>query len=651
MFIVGQKRRLGKLVWCLVVALCAGETVSTVRGDEGDARQLPPPVRHKVDFARDVRPLLAAFCVKCHGPQKQESNYRLDVRKSALEGGDFEQPAILPGRSGDSPLVRYVAGVDPDTVMPPARRRLSRAQVGILRAWIDQGASWPREAGAAVATITTDHWSFQPLVRPERPPIDDDWASGPLDAFILARLRAAGLAPSPPAARATLIRRLYLDMHGLLPTPRQVEQFVSDRRPDAYGQLIERVLASPRYGERWARHWLDVVRFAETDGFEMNQERPGAWYYRDWVIDALNDDKPYDRFVLEQLAGDAVDADAATGFLVGGPYDKVKSPDVNLTLMQRQDELADIVNTTGTAFLGITLGCARCHNHKFDPVLQKDYYSLQAVFAGVQHGERAVKLPADERRREQLADVERRIAAAEDALRKLGVRPAVNARQNEERFDATPARYVRFVVLATNNGSEPCLDELEIFSESDEGAAATNVALAVAGAKVTSSGDYAGNPKHKLEHVHDGQYGNGRSWISNSRGTGWVRLELAAESRIDRVVWGRDRQGNYTDRLPTRYHIDVATEPGQWRSVASSDGRLPLGDQPVAGVGDEQNAAIKTLLTELAELRSQRNALATDAVQAYAGRFTQPGATHRLHRGDPLQKREAVAPDALAVAG
>jgi Protein of unknown function (DUF1549) len=306
------------------------------------------------------------------------------------------------------------------------------------------------------------------------------------------------------------------------------------------------------------------VRFAESDGFETNQPRPNAWPYRDYVIRSLNADKPYDRFILEQLAGDQLGAPEATGFLVGGPHDKVKSPDINLTLMQRGDELHDLINTTGATFLGLTVGCARCHDHKFDPISMRDYYGIRAVFAGVQHGERPIKKQADTTRikalRRQLAELGHEIIAAEpiaDPTAKAPRRVPVNALGNVERFAPIKAKSIRFTIEATNNGSEPCIDELEIFSAGTE---PKNVAL---GAKATSSGDYPGNSIHKLEHINDGKYGNSRSWISNTAGKGWVQLELPRVESIERIEWARDREGKYADRLATNYRIDIATEPGR----------------------------------------------------------------------------------------
>ena len=232
-----------------------------------------------------------------------------------------------------------------------------------------------------------DHWAFRPVKRPVI-----IGALNPIDGLIAKKLHANGLVHSKVADRITLVRRLYLIMHGLPPTPEQVQEFIHDSAPDAFSRLIEKVLASQRYGERWASHWLDLVRFGETTGFETNRERPNAWHYRDWVIDSLNIDKPYDQFIRGQLVGDALCQDIGTGFLVAGPNDIVKGQDPKLGKMQRMNELDDMINATGTTFLGLTTGCARCHDHKFDPISQKDYYSMQAIFAGVSHGDRSLKL-------------------------------------------------------------------------------------------------------------------------------------------------------------------------------------------------------------------------------------------------------------------
>ena len=613
-------------------------------------------------FETQVRPILAAHCFDCHGEDTQKNKLRLDTAVGILRGGESGEPLLVKGASAESYLIKRVSSENPKVVMPPKGKRLTGEQVAVLRAWIDAGAKVPgEEAAAASLRLKTDHWSFQPVKRPvvaQR--------GGEIDALVLKKLRAAGLAPSPAADRATLIRRVYLVMHGMPPTPQEVNDFVNDTKPEAYARLVVRVLASPRYGERWARHWMDVVRYADSNGFETNRERKTAYHYRDYLIASLNADKPYDRFIKEQIAGDALGADAATGFLVAGPHDIVKSPDINLTLMQRQDELADMVNTTGTAFLGLTMGCARCHNHKFDPILQKDYYAMQAVFAGVSHGERELREKSDAANRPEVAALKAEEAAQQKALEALRqkaaaappstiapttpgkLRPPVNPQLNEEAFASIEATAVRFTILAATGG-QPCLDELEIYDAADQ-----NVALASKGAKASASGTLPGHAIHKLEHINDGKFGNSRSWISDTSGTGWVQIAFPAPTRIQRIVWSRDREGNFRDRLATHYRIEAAAQPGQWQTIASSENRrAPSGkvapEDVLARLPEADAVEARKLQASLAALKTQ---LAKSTENAWVGRFNgRPERTHRLYRGEPMQKREVVAPDALAVLG
>jgi len=610
---------------------------------------LPPAAKGTVDFEEDIRPIFARHCLSCHGPKRQESDYRLDRARVAISGGDREQNPIRPGQGAASPLLKYVAGLDPDTKMPPKGPRLTTRQIALLRAWIDQGARFPRSAKDP--SRNSSHWSFQPLA--DGAPPDVPGAANPIDAFIGDRLARTGLDFSPPADPRTLVRRLYLDMLGLPPSPETVDAFIADSRPGTWGRLVERVLADPHYGERWARHWLDVVRFAESHGFETNRERTNAWYFRDWCIDALNSDMPYDHFVVSQLAGDAIGEGAGTGFLVAGPFDMVKSPDVSLTLAQRQDELADMVNTTGTAFLGLTLGCARCHDHKFDPVPQTDYYALAAVFAGVRHADRALALPTPDtqvaRMQAQLQEHRRKLA---QLLVKL--RPPVNPRHNIESFKPIRARFVRFTIRNTNGG-EPCLDELEVYSAAAPGRPARNVALASLGTQPTSSGNFGPHPFHKLAHINDGRHGNSHSWISNQAGRGWVQLEFPETVLINRIHWGRDRQLKFRDRLPTRYWIEVAETPGQWREVAGIADRAPFGtqsptppDRPFRDDLRRESALARGLHSQLATLKAHIDGMANGPT-AYVGRFDKPPTTYRLYRGDAQAPREAIAPGALSL--
>jgi hypothetical protein len=530
----------------------------------------------------------------------------------------------------------YAARSGPVTPAPPAEK-------------LDQ-----KPANAA------EHWAFKPPVRPVPPEVQGkDWARNPIDRFILARLESGHLVPSPEADRRTLVRRLYLVMLGMPPTPDEVTAFAADTRSDAFERLVDRVLEDPRYGERWGRHWLDVIRFAESNGFETNRERPNAWRFRDYVIAAFNQDKPYDRFIREQIVGDALGVDVATGFLVGGPVDIVKSPDPRLTAQQRADELDDMVGTTGTAFLGLTIGCARCHSHKFDPISQSEYYSLTAILSGVNHGEHAQPLPEerkdDIRKLEvHIKDLEKKLAPfeAQSATRTnlpgMTLRPPVAPVRNEEVFPPVDAKFVRFTILETT-GAEPCLDELEVYSGD------RNVALASHGTKPVASGTLPGFEIHKLEHINDGRLGNSRSWISSETGRGWVQLEFPNVERIDKIVWSRDREGTFKDRLATRYRIEAASETNAWRLVASSEDRRPFpgaAAQP-AGPGyrfeGRPTAELEQGKSWLAELETARKhfKILTTPPMVYAGNFSQPGPTYRLHRGDPTQPRETVPPATL----
>jgi mono/diheme cytochrome c family protein len=384
-----------------IVSALPGAGAAAPGGKAPNLSQLPPPANATVDFARDIRPLLADRCVKCHGPEKQKGGLRLDAKAPAMQGGD-DGKIIELGKSAESRLIHLVAGLEADTVMPPKDKgeRLTAVQIGMLRAWIDQGANWPDDG--KVAKLRSDHWSLQPLKMPAAP-------AAALDAFVQAKLAAKGLALSPEADPRTLIRRVTFDLTGLPPTPEEVEAFAesygangthqSHEPHPAYRALVDRLLASPRYGERWGRHWLDVARYTESQGFEYDRLRDNAWHYRDYVIRAFNADKPYDRFMREQIAGDLLDPVTTDGMvapslLVCGPWDQAGNAQANATqkMITREDELEDLLGVVGQTFLGLTVNCARCHAHKFDPIPHEDYYRMKAVFEGVKHGEREIAI-------------------------------------------------------------------------------------------------------------------------------------------------------------------------------------------------------------------------------------------------------------------
>ncbi|HVC92610.1 MAG TPA: DUF1553 domain-containing protein [Pirellulales bacterium] len=376
------------------------------------------PAKH---FDEQLAPLFARHCLGCHNPSDKKGGLDLTQAEGLSAGGD-SGPVVVPGDAEASLLWERVINDE----MPPPRKppttgpKLTAVEKELLKTWIAGGAAWG-SGPIDWLKLTTDSragidwWSLRPIVAPPLPDVAQrGWVIQPIDAYILARLEAAGLQPSPLADRRTLIRRLSFDLIGLPPTFAEVEAFVADPSPRAYEDLVDRLLASPHYGERWARHWLDVVRYAESQGFERDRLRPNSWQYRDWVVNAFNDDLPYDEFVRLQLAGDVLRGDdpravIATGFLVAGPWDEVGQTQQSeaMKAVVRQDELEELVAATCQTYLGLTVNCARCHDHKFDPVSQADYYRIAAALSGVRHGERATLSPGDHPAvDEQLASLE-----------------------------------------------------------------------------------------------------------------------------------------------------------------------------------------------------------------------------------------------------
>jgi mono/diheme cytochrome c family protein len=338
-----------------------------------------------VDYARDVQPLFRQFCYECHGSQRTRGQLRLDRRDVALKGG-LSGPVIEAGNSDGSRLVQRLLGLGGEERMPRGRDPLAPDQIALIRAWIDDGAIWP-EGEAADKATPTRHWAYVRPIRVPPPAVGNPgWVRNPIDNFVLARLEKEGLAPSPEAPRETLIRRLYLDLVGLPPSVAEVDAFVADTSDDAYDRVVDRLLASAHYGERWARPWLDLARYADSNGYEKDRLR-AMWKYRDWVIDALNQDMPFDRFTIEQIAGDmlpgATDGQKiASGFHRNTMLNQEGGIDVEEA---RWETIIDRVNTTGTVWLGSTIGCAQCHNHKYDPFTQQDYYRLFAFFDNVEY--------------------------------------------------------------------------------------------------------------------------------------------------------------------------------------------------------------------------------------------------------------------------
>lgn len=390
------------------------------------------------DFESQIAPLLARRCLSCHSGDDPKGELNLSTRVTTFSGGASGE-VILPRNLDESLLWQYVS----DGSMPP-KQPLPEHEKQLLREWIVSGAEWDGEKIDPFRFSTQgragyDWWSLQPITKPIPPSGSGPNASkNPIDAFVHARLREANLAPSSPAGKRTLIRRLSFDLLGLPPAPEDIENFLADDSDKAYERLVDRLLASPHYGERWARHWLDVVRFGESNGFEYDQPRDNAWHYRNWVIHALNQDMPYNEFVRQQLAGDVLypqdrQAIAAAGFLVAGPHNTTLPSSKKMQRSMRQDELEDLVATVGQTFLGLTVNCGRCHDHKFDPISQQEYYELTAALSGVTHGVRSLPLPMPPEQQQRLIEIDaqlgplrERITAIDNASREA----ILKAREN-----------------------------------------------------------------------------------------------------------------------------------------------------------------------------------------------------------------------------
>ncbi len=435
-------------IWAAIISLCfstPGAAAEPTAAEGTAATQ---------QFDDQIAPLLARRCLECHNPSDHKGDFDLTRAESALAGGT-SGAAIVAGKPEESYLWERISSDE----MPP-QKPLSASDKQLFRDWIAAGATWgqsPIDRFRFTSDIRAgyDWWALKPIQTPKPPPVrQNGWPRGAIDRFVLAKLEAEGLAPSPAADRRTLIRRVSIDMTGLPPSPEQVAAFVADGDPAAYEKLVDRLLASPDYGQRWARHWLDLARFGESNGFEFDEPRNHAWPYRDWVIEALNRDLPFDEFVRQQLAGDALwpdepEAVKATGFLVAGAYDTAGQSQQSAAMkaVVRQDELEDLVGTVCQTFLALTVNCARCHDHKFDPIRQTDYYRLTSALGGVRHGERDVTRPAD------AAEFARRAAERQTRVTELVTRiqtleEPIRARIRAERKAPAAPRSIAPVPLA-----------------------------------------------------------------------------------------------------------------------------------------------------------------------------------------------------------
>ncbi len=406
-----------------------------------------------IDYSRDIRPILSRHCFACHGPDDGtvEAGLRLDARDFALAKLDSGNFAIVPGKPAESEVLARVSSDDSSTVMPPREtgKTLSAEQIDLLKRWIDQGAPYAR------------HWSFEPIQDSPLPVVDKNlpakWPRNGIDHFILARLEKEGLRPSPEASPITLIRRLALDLTGLPPTEKEVKNFLNDTRPDAYERLVDRLLESPHFGERWGRHWLDLARYADSNGYLGDELRADAWRYRDWVINSINEDLAYDQFTIQQIAGDLLDQATndqviATGFHRNSMKNTEAGADREL---DRVVQAVDRLSTVGTAWLGMTVGCAECHSHKFDPISHREFYQLYAFFNNVEEQSLKIgEIPPTQVPEEQLRELEKALEKTATAIAKN--KSAINAAGT-----SSIQHYLKFLSQDSDSRAEPDREALE----------------------------------------------------------------------------------------------------------------------------------------------------------------------------------------------
>ncbi|MBL8176815.1 MAG: DUF1553 domain-containing protein [Bryobacterales bacterium] len=612
---------------------------------------------HAQDLERLATAILQKNCLQCHSASAKMGNLVLESRAEALR-------TLTPARSTLLEKVRT-------DKMPPGNP-LPAADKETLARWIDAQAPWSTRLTPIVRKRAgKDFWSLQPL-KPAEPTLPATtpaaWKQHPIDRHIYSSLAARNLQPSPQADRRTLIRRATFDLTGLPPTPEEIAAFLNDTTPDAYPNLIDRLLASPAYGERWGRHWMDVIRFGESHGYEQNHLRPNAWPFRDYIVRSLNEDKPFDRLIHEHLAGDALGADVGTGFLVAGPHDTVGNQAEAAKRQQRADDLDDMINATASAFLGLTVNCARCHDHKFDPIEQRDYYRMAAIFNGVLHTERELATAAQKQQYRAAAEpIEAELRTANDrmaAIRKdakpaidsqreailAKYRPPADARLTEESFPPIHARFLRLHIEATSTAGPAALDEIEVWSNSRNLAPLSKVAAS----SVRRADDDA--EAYSDKQLNDGKYD--RRWFAESARPVDIAIELPSPAILDKVSFSRDRAGGFMGRfegpIPSEYWIEISDDGQSWKRVASSEGRLPPrpSDQEqlllMTVLSDAARAEYRTLEQRQKAAQKRLNAIPKPPA-AYIGKFDAPKEPiYLLKRGSVMDRGDTVTPESLS---
>lgn len=579
------------------------------------------------EFERDVAPIFEQRCLQCHSDNISKGDFSLSTAKELIEN-EF----IVPGDPDSSYLIELISGDQPE--MPREGDPLSSAEVATLREWVAGGAAWSEDTVLyEQSKADVSWWSLQPL-KTFDPQVT-------IDGFLQRELQANALAMNGPADRRTLIRRATYDLTGLPPTPSEVDAFVADNSPNAYEKVVDRLLASPGYGQRWGRHWLDVIRFGESTGFEQNVIIDSLWPLRDFVIDSLNADKPFDLLIREHLAGDVLspgnpDVEIGSAFLVAGPYDGVGNQDAIQAAQIRANTIDEMIRASSEAFLGLTVGCARCHDHKFDAIRQHDYYKLYATFAGVRHGERVIATAAEKAERSAKLEpltaqtdafnarlaainkaVEERAQANAEEHTRAWTRDPVARTGTTERFEPILARHIRLIADGTDSNPKSGrgfrIDELEIWSNGKE---PQNVALASGGAVATGASrtieDFPGAYGPQL--AIDGKAGARFISAGNE-----IRIELPSPTLIDKVVFSSARGELKPDQpkfvCVSDYRIEVSIDGAEWQQIADGSDRQPVNDAHRKhrlyrlAISADQQREIKSLERQIGALKKQINAV------------------------------------------
>ena len=573
-----------------------------------------------VDFEKDIKPIFDDRCAKCHGEKKQKSDLRLDLRSSILKGGDLGEPGAIPGDPENSTIYKLITlEKDHDDIMPPKGDPLSKKQIALIKQWISEGAKMPEKEIAAEEVL----WSYKAVTKPKAPLQGEN----PIDAFLEVKLKEKNLSFSQGADPVTLLRRLQVTLTGFLPSKEESASFLSDWSKDAdkaYQKKVDELLASPHYGERWAQHWLDAIRWSETSGSESNLYRKFAWKYRDYVVNSFNKDKPYSNFIVDQLAGDQTGFPRATGFLVSGPHvpPATVGQEPSAVLQARYDRLDQIMQTIGASIMGQTLSCARCHSHKFDPIKINDYYSILANFQGTEFG---IRLP-------ELGDHNPSIIRGKKIMIEINsARKSLNKNlwledwrdHNEVHIGGQKIKGIRL----TFPGKKVFIDEMEIFD--------LNGSNIISQAKVSSN---LKGTRAEIEKLSDGEIGNFYALRGEApkNEKGKVTVLFDNPVQISHYTFSNDRKRRKNTDYEIHYNnntkltsqqIEVLTESGQWKVLVKNSKQL------------KTNPQIQKLISRY---------LVEGPQYEFIGRFIKPVKSHVLKRGGPNSPGAEVNPGAIA---